>query len=153
MAASMKLLTDDELGQAVFYHLKERQGLDIADLNVKAEDAVVTLKGFVKSRDEKKVAAETAMEVRGVKAITSDIAVIYVPQISDTEITGNVLRAFQSHRGIPAEQIKVMVSNGRITLEGTVSTVLERMFAEAAAKNLPRIAGVQNNILVEPQRL
>jgi osmotically-inducible protein OsmY len=147
----MKSLTSDELGQAVFYHLKERPDLDIADLSVKAEDGVVTLEGFVMSREKKKVAEERAMEVRGVKAVASDIVVKPVLEKTDTELARNVLRAFQTHGSVPTEQIEVMVSNGRVTLEGTVPTAFERLLAEAVAKNLPGNAGVRNHLLVEPR--
>jgi osmotically-inducible protein OsmY len=151
MVASMKSLTRDELGQAVFYYLKEQPDLYIADLKVKAEDGVVTLEGFVNSREKKKAAEERAMEVRGVKAVASDLAVKPVPEKTDTELAQNVLRAFQTHGSVPLDQIEVIVSKGRITLEGTVPTVFERLLAEAVAKNLPGNVGVQNHLIVEPR--
>jgi osmotically-inducible protein OsmY len=151
MTVSIKPITGDELGQAVFFHLKERSDLDIGDLSVKAEGSVVTLEGYVNSREKKKAAEQTAMEVRGVKAVASDITIKPVLERTDTELARNVIRAFQSHGSVPAEQVKVIVSNGRITLEGVVSTVLERMLAEAVAKNLPGVVGVQNDLLVQPR--
>lgn len=148
MVAKMKATTGFELGRSVFLNLKRQPELSEDDLSVKAEGEVITLEGIVKSRDEKRAVEEAAMKVNGVKVVASDIVVKPALERADTEIAKDIIHKFQSHTLIPIEGVKAIISNGQVTLEGSVSSNFKRMLAEAAAKNVRGITGLRNNIEV-----
>jgi osmotically-inducible protein OsmY len=149
MAATMKAPTDFELGRAVFLYLKSLPELSADDLSVKSDGEVIILKGSVRSRAEKRLAEKAALEVYGVKALASEIVVRPVAERADSDIAEEILYEFQSRILIPADEVKAVVSNGLVTLEGVVSSEFARMLAEAAAKSLRGIRSIRNNIEVK----
>jgi osmotically-inducible protein OsmY len=150
MAARREFSADFDIGRSVFRNLKIIPELSADDLSVKADRGVITLEGFVRSYDEKRAAEEAALKVNGVKAIASDIVIKPVPERADTEIAKDILREFQSHISIPIEQVKAIVSNGRVRLEGIAASEFERLLAEAAVKSVRGITGIENSIKIKP---
>ena len=51
--------------------------------------------------------------------------------------------------GVDAGNITVKVSNGEVTLEGTVSTRLQKRRAEDCAEEVSGVKNVQNNLRVQ----
>lgn len=47
------------------------------------------------------------------------------------------------------QNIEVQVSDGRVTLTGSVATPVEKDVAEAAAKGVPGVRGVDNQLMVK----
>ena len=61
------------------------------------------------------------------------------------------MQALESHVGIPADNIKVMVKNGWVMLEGQADWQYQKAIAESAVKRLKGVIGVTNNIEVKPR--
>lgn len=142
----------EQLKQDVQDELAWTPNIPDSGIIVSASEGVVTLGGHVPSYADK-IAAERAVKaVAGVRAVANDIDV--KPQIAgqraDSEIAEAALSALQSNVSIPAERIKVVVRDGWITLEGSVSLWHQKSAAETALHSLWGIKGITNSIKVEP---
>jgi len=114
-------------------------------------NGTVTLTGTVNSYTEKLAAEEAAKRVAGVRAIANDIEVALpgTSRRSDTAIAEAALNALKS-RATPLDNIKVIVKNGWVTLEGEVEYYYQKQEAERAVSVLAGVTGVTNNIRVRP---
>ena len=115
---------------------------------VAAEDGLVTLVGCVDSRDVKIAAERAAKRIPGVRIIANDLHVTGRPERSDTDIARDALHRVRNNRAVPAS-VQAVVSDGFITLDGTVSGMHQRFAAECAVKNIPGVKGVNNDITLE----
>lgn len=115
-----------------------------------AKDGVVTLTGFVSSYWEKDAAEKAAKRVYGVKAVANDLEVKLLSSRTDPEIARDIIHELESYVSIPADNIKVTVRNGWVTLEGTVEWQYQKLIAESAVKKIKGVIGVANNIEVKP---
>ena len=114
-------------------------------------NGTVTLTGTVNSYTEKLAAEEAAKRVAGVRAIANDIEVVLpgTSRRSDTAIAEAALNALKS-RATPLDNIKVIVKNGWVTLEGEAEYYYQKQEAERAVSVLAGVTGVTNNIRVRP---
>ena len=142
--------TDASIREAVIAELKWDPQITTADeIAVAVKDGVVTLSGFVHSYWEKDAAEKAVKRVYGVRAVANDIEVKPSTSRTDPEIAKDVLQQLQSHVSLPANQIKVTVRNGWVTLEGTVDWQYQRELAQASVKKLRGVIGVTNDITVK----
>lgn len=124
-----------------------------SEVAVAAEDGLVTLIGCVASRDEKIAAERAAKRVPGVRSIANDLHVKGRRERSDTDIARDALHALRNNRAVPAS-VQVVVFDGFITLDGTVSSMHQRLAAECAVKYIQGVKRVNNDIALEaPPRL
>jgi osmotically-inducible protein OsmY len=72
-------------------------------------------------------------------------------QRPDPEIARDAIAAIESRLPLVAEQIKVVVRNGWITLEGEVEWDYQRSAAEGAVRRVKGLKGVTNTIQVKPR--
>lgn len=129
--------------------------VDAAEIGVAAESGIVTLSGTVKSLPQKWAAEKAAQRVAGVKALTDEI-VVKLPgdsELSDTEIARAAVNALDWNASVPRGRVKVIVTHGWITLEGTVRFHYERVAAEYAARGITGVKGVTNSISVAPPQV
>lgn len=68
---------------------------------------------------------------------------------ADTEIQRHVKAELFCSPGVDEAGIEVRVSNARVTLSGYVPRLLDKYAAEDAAKRVPGVAGVANDIRVQ----
>jgi osmotically-inducible protein OsmY len=113
---------------------------------VLAKNGVVTLTGFVPQYADKIEAERVTKSVAGVKAVADEIDVRLTGTTNDTDIANAALYALKWHTWIPNEKIKVTVSDGWITLEGTVDWQYQREAAREAVCHLQGVKGVTNQI-------
>ena len=112
--------------------------LDATDIAVTVKKGVVTLAGFVKSYADKYEAESAAKRVAGVLGVANDIEV-RVPSIDerpDPEIARDAVAAIKGQLPISSGNIKVIVKNGWVTLEGTVEWQYQKNTAETAMRRL-----------------
>jgi osmotically-inducible protein OsmY len=142
--------TDEQIRNDVLFELKWDPKISSPDIAVAVKDSVVTLSGFASSYWEKEEAEKAAKRVYGVRAVANDIQVKPIVSRTDPEIARDAVHELQSHVSIPADKIKVSVSNGWVTLEGTVEWQYQKALAESSVKKLRGVLGVTNNIQVKP---
>ena len=151
MASKTQLRSDDEIRNSVLFELKWDPKITSPDIGVAVKDGVVTLSGFVSSYWEKDAAEKAAKRVYGVRGVANDLEVKLITTRTDPEIARDAVHELESHVSIPADNIKVTVKNGWMTLEGKVDWHYQKLLAESAVKKLRGVLGVTNQIEVKPQ--
>lgn len=142
--------TDHQIHQAVLQELKWDTRVDETEVGVQVEEGVVTLTGAVSSYAKKMAAQEAAHRVKGVLDVANDMTV-KIPGVmkrNDTEIAQAVRRALEWDALVPNEKIETTVSNGWVSLTGSVPFWADRSYAERTVRNLLGVQGVINNLTV-----
>jgi osmotically-inducible protein OsmY len=144
--------TDKELQQHVMDELTWEPSLDAAQIGVSVDSGVVMLSGTVRSYSEKWAAERGAERVKGVRAVTDEIAVILPgdTERSDSDIAGAAANSLELNALVTRNRVKVVVEKGWIRLEGSVEFRYQRTEAEMAVRNLVGVKGVFNAINVKP---
>lgn len=122
--------------------------IDATDVGVEVENGVVSLTGTVTSLWQKWAAERAALRVAGVRAVANDIEV-QLPALgarTDADLAREVAEALGWHPGVPADRIEVVVQDGRVTLTGEVDWHHERQAAEEAARSVPGVKEIYNQI-------
>lgn len=122
--------------------------IESADIAVAVKDGAVTLTGFARSYHQKLQAETDAKRVKGVIAVANDIEV-RLPVLSqkpDPEIARDIVAALKNELPDSFEQIKVVVKDGWVSLEGEVAWNYQRQRAEAAIRQVRGVRHVKNAI-------
>jgi osmotically-inducible protein OsmY len=144
--------TDKILQHLVFDELDYEPSVNAAEIGVAVRDGVVTLSGRVSTYAQKLAAAETALRVKGVKAVVQDISVRLPGDqtLSDEEIGKRAVAALQWHSSLPADRIHVTVEHGVVRLTGDLDWQCHKREAEHAVQVLQGVIAVINAIRVKP---
>lgn len=146
-------MTNLELKRNVETELSWEPSVDAAEIGVSVKEGVVTLSGQVKSYWEKWSAERAASRVAGVRAIVNELEV-HLPSSSertDEDIAKAAVAALDGSIMVPAKRIKVKVSGGWVTLEGSVDWRFQQRAAESAVRGLIGVKGVINLVEVKPR--
>jgi osmotically-inducible protein OsmY len=145
--------SDSEIEKDVKAEMQWDPDLDATDIAVSVQKGVVTLTGFVKSYTDRYEAEAAAKRVAGVIAVANDIEVRMpsVDERPDPEIARDAAAAVKSQLPISSENIKIIVKNGWVTLEGQVEWQYQRQTAENVVRRIKGVKGVSNTILLKPR--
>ena len=145
--------SDSEIEKNVKAELEWDPDLDATDIAVSVKNGVVTLTGFVKSYTDRYEAETAAKRVAGVVAVANDIEVRMpsVDERPDPDIAREAAQAVKSQLPISSENIKIIVKNGWVTLEGEVEWQYQRQTAENVVRRIKGVKGVSNTILLKPR--
>lgn len=127
------------------------------NLNLEVRDGDVVVSGQVRGYVDRDSALDIIADTKGVRRIQDHIAVAPT-SIYDDQIRFRAARAIYGnptllkYRIDPAHPIRILVANGRIRLEGVVDSKLDKTVAGNAARALPGVFSVQNNLVVAPGR-
>lgn len=144
------MISDQQLRLDIVSHLSADPCLDDSGIQVAVNDGVVTLGGHVPSFAEKWTAERLTKNLAGVRALANDIEVKPLVLRSDAEIAAAALDALQNHVAVPAANLKVIVRNGWLSLEGHVPFWHQSDAAERAVRGLWGVKGVINTIVIRP---
>lgn len=142
--------SDKQLRDAVLSQLEWDPQVTSTDIDVSTADSVVTLTGFVHSYAEKYAAEKATQAVYGVRAVANDIEVKPAGLRTDPEIARDVSHAMKINITVPQE-IKAIVDQGFVTLEGSAEWDFQRRSAESCVRNIAGVRGVVNHIKVKPR--
>jgi osmotically-inducible protein OsmY len=125
-----------------------------AEIGVGIKDGIVTLSGVVDNYEAKRAAERAAARVRGVKAVSSELEVkpARVTDRTGQDIAWSVANVLACHPVVHGDRIRVVVSQGWVTLEGCVDSRSERSAAEDAVAGIAGVGGVTNLISVAAAR-
>jgi osmotically-inducible protein OsmY len=142
--------SDADIHRDVLEELAWDSRVEETEVGVQVSEGVVTLTGTVSSWAKRVAAQEAAHRVSGVRDVANDIAV-KVPGSgarTDTEIAQAVRQALEWDVFVPHDKITSTVSDGWVTLEGTVDRASQRADAERAIRNLAGVKLVLDKIVV-----
>ena len=145
--------TDSDIKRDVESELKWDPDIDASDIGVAVKNGVVTLSGFVRSYTQKYQAEKATKRVKGVLGVANDIEVRLpsVHEKADPEIARAAVEAIKTELPYSHENIKVVVKNGWVTLEGNAEWEYQRNRAEAAVRKLRSIKGISNLVTLKPR--
>jgi osmotically-inducible protein OsmY len=144
---------DDDIKRDIEEALSSSPLLEPNDIiGVAVKNGVVSLTGFVRTYADKYEAEAAAKRVAGVLGVANDIQVrLPGEQRPDPEIARDAAAAVKSRLPAVAEQIRIIVNDGVIRLEGEVEWEVQRKEAERAVYHIGGIKGVTNLIKLKPQ--
>jgi osmotically-inducible protein OsmY len=144
---------DSDIERDVKDELQWRPDLDATDIAVSVKNGVVTLTGFVHSYVDKYETEAAAKRVAGVVGMANDIEVRLrnVDAKPDPEIAREAVAAIKSQLPYSWENIKVIVKDGWVHLEGEEEWQFQRDTAEKAVYRLRGVKGVSNLIKLKPR--
>jgi osmotically-inducible protein OsmY len=107
----------------------------------------------VRSYTDKYEAEAAAKRVAGVVGVANDLEVRMpsVDERPDPDIARDAVTALKAQLPISWENIKVVVKNGWVTLEGSVEWQYQKNSAETAVRRIKGVKGVINAITLQPR--
>jgi osmotically-inducible protein OsmY len=147
-------MTNRELRARVLEALDWEPSVDSSDLDVSvADEGVVTLRGRVRSQPQKVAAERVTLGVYGVRGVANDLVVVLTPlyERTDTDIAQAAVEALRWNSLVPPNRIAVAVSNGRVTVTGTVDWQYQKNAADRAVRSLTGVRDVSNEIVITPE--
>jgi osmotically-inducible protein OsmY len=143
---------DADIKRDVEDELEWDPDIDSTDIAVMVKDGVVTLTGFSRSYSQKWHAETDTKRIKGVVAVANDIEVRLpiLSQRPDPNIARDIVAALKHELPYSFEQVKAVVQDGRVTLEGEVEWNYQRERAEAAARRVRGVKRVSNSIELKP---
>lgn len=144
---------DSDIKRDVEDELRWDPDIDATDIGVAVHNGIVALTGFVRSYGQKTEAERDAKRVAGVVGVANDIEVRLpvLDERPDPDIVRDAVSALKSELPFSSEYIKVVASNGWLTLEGAVEWNYARERAESSVKRIRGVKGVTNSITLKPK--
>lgn len=145
--------SDTDIKRDVEAELRWSPDFDETDIAVKVQDGVVMLTGFVRNYFEKHRTEVAVKRVKGVAGVANDIQVRPAggDGLSDPEIARAAVAAIKTELPALCENIKVVVKDGYLTLEGTVQWNFQKEQAEGTAHRVRGVTGIGNLIQITPR--
>lgn len=146
-------MSDLSLRKIIMEELEFKPDIDAASIGVAVDNGVVSLSGHVNSYAQK-VSAERAVKgIKGVRAVADEIQVRLEKGAgtADDIIATRALNIIKWSADVPDGDIKVIVRNGWITLEGEVDWQYQKEAAERAVHKLSGVIGVENRLSLVPR--
>lgn len=139
-----------DICQAVMQELKWDTQLRDTWVDVEVNNGIVTLEGTVESHAKKLAAQEAAHRVKGVLDVINNIHIALPTNRTraDNEVAEAVRRALEWDELFPHDDVQTNVTNGWVTLEGSVPYYAERDQATKLIRNLTGVRGITNNLVV-----
>lgn len=117
------------------------------------EDGTVILTGMVASYTDRLEAEEDAYSVTGVRRVDNRLTISppsSYPVPGDDDIAAQIERLLEWNPTVNAAGIRVIVTNGILTLAGHVDSVWQKHRAAELAENIAGVIGVENQLAVKP---
>ena len=142
---------DAELQRDVENEISWELGAGLTQISVAVKGGAVELAGHVDSFWEKCAAERAAWRVAHVHQVTSGIRVIvpFEKQRSDDDIALAAMSNLEWN-GLVPKTVEVQVTDGWITLSGSVERQQQKEEAARALCTLNGITGIHNEILIQP---
>ena len=137
----------EALRDAVIAEIDGDPAVHAWEIGVAAEDGVITLTGTVETEGFKLAAERAAKRVEGVRSVANDLRVRRGNERTDTDIARDAAHRLRNNIAVPPT-VQAVVSDGHITLDGTVTWMHQRAAAETAVKYLRGVKGVDNAIRI-----
>jgi osmotically-inducible protein OsmY len=145
--------TDPQIQRDVREELKWDTRIKATDIGVEVREGIVSLTGTVDSWTERLSAQEAAHRVSGVLDVVSHIRIKLPDSLErdDADLARAIRHALEWDVTVPHDRIRTTVSQGVVTLEGSVDFWAHRDDAERCVRHLTGVVEMRNLIVVEAQ--
>jgi osmotically-inducible protein OsmY len=142
---------DRQIREQVLDELRHDERINAATIDIDVRGGVVYLRGTVPTEGHKIAAEEDVRRITRIVGVQNDLVVSRASPISDPEIEA-LVRAHldEDPRLRNPKTVGVVVSDGVVTLSGTVTSETERLAAAQDAWKAPGVVDVVNEIVVVP---
>lgn len=123
--APTETVADADITTAIERLFTTQKGLNEHSLDVATHEGLVTLTGFADNLLARQRAEEIALAVRGVRGVTSTVAV-QATDLPDADLQRDVCRALADDPATAGYQVHCTVAGGVVTLTGMVQSWAER---------------------------
>lgn len=137
---------DTEIASAALEGLHRSVSVPKTGIDVTVSHGVVTLRGEVEWRYQRKAAENAVRDLAGVMDVVNLIFV--KPHASGELVKRNIESALQRNAVLDARRIEVEIEGATVTLRGSVHSLHERREAERAAWASPGARAVENELVV-----
>jgi osmotically-inducible protein OsmY len=142
--------TDTEIAQAIRTGLEWNVMIPDKRIQSTVSNGVVTLTGSVDYWTERQDAERVIRELAGVRAVVNKIEVLPAHPVASDDVRRSIEDALDRQASRHADRIKLLVKDGRVTLDGVVHSWAEREAVVGAARGTPGVKDVQSHLRVEP---
>ena len=153
MTVPMTVRTDTEIEQLVRQELIWDDRVDSTGITVNVLNGVVTLTGTVPSYSQLSLASADAWKIEGVRDV-DNLLTVSIPETitvpSDAQTETNVENMLRWNATVDSVDIEVSVTNGTVTLEGTVDDYWQMWRAEDLVSDMSGVILVENHLTVVP---
>jgi osmotically-inducible protein OsmY len=149
---AMARKNDADMQHDVQEELRWDPSIHAEQIGVTVSNGVVTLDGRVDSLWDKYAAERAALRCAKVKSVASEIKV--GPPSSAIRMDEDIARAASNHiewNWLVPKTIKVEVTDGVVTLEGTVEWQYQKKAAEEGLLRLTGVKSILNRIMLKPK--
>ena len=129
------------------------------NITFKVDGSTVHLYGKVYSLGLKDTAARSVSKIKGVQNVVNNIEML-PPSPFDDSIRRKVVRTFVRNGGSlsrylnePQPSVRIIVDRGRVSLEGFVSSRGDFDLATILVKGVSGVFNVENNLIVDKERV
>jgi len=145
-------MSDLDVREGVRSALDWSPKVDATQIAVSVKGGAVSLTGNVPSYLQKWDAERIAKQVYGVTGVANDLTVNYIGgDTRDPDLLQRVLQSLNWNLEVPIGSVKPTVTNGWVTLSGTVKWNFQREAAESSVRYLSGVKGVTDQITLQSQ--
>jgi osmotically-inducible protein OsmY len=114
------------------------------DIQITVENGWVKLAGEMKWEFQRSAAEDGVRYTTGVKGVSNEITI--KPVAPPVGVQEAIESAFRRNAEIDANKVKVSADGGKVTLSGSVRSLVEREIISSVAWNAPGVVAVQDNL-------
>lgn len=142
---------DQRIRNDVDRELAWEPSLDERNIAVAVTDGTVTLTGEVGTFSERDAALRAAERVNGVTGVVDDLYVDAALDRTDADVAEAAANAFRWNVSVPADEVRLDVVSGWVTLSGTVDWDYQRRAILDCLRSLRGVKGITDTIVVAPR--
>lgn len=143
--------TDGDIAKAARQALEWDVRVPEQKIQTTVARGIITLEGTVSYWSERADAEETVRNLAGVRGVNNFLSVS-PPKVSPADVRRSVTDALTRQAQVEAQRFEIALTDGRVTLKGSVHSWAERQAAVSAAGATPGVCAVADELRVEPWR-
>ena len=141
--------TDAEIARTAFDALTWEITVPDDRIKISVSQGWVYLEGDVDWQYQRTAAEQAVHSLVGVRGVTNQVVV--KPQASAAEVKSRIEAAFRRNAELDAQQVRVELGDGKVTLHGQLHSWAERDEVDRMAWAARGVSEVENLIMVTPE--